>query len=385
LSGARPAPSRPLRFLWFGSYARGPGYPRSTVLIEGLRALGHEVRELHVPLFEDAGQRVSLARGGRPLHTAWRQAQATVKLAARWFRAEEHDVVVVGAGGLFDAPLVRFLQNVDRCSMVLDAFIPLYDTVVRDRGLAGPASRRARFLLRLERLSARQADLVLADTDQNAALLADDLQIDRSKLAVVPVAQADPGDPAPLPPEEGPLRVLLFSTYIPLHGVETVVEAARLLRGEGIRIEIVGTGQLLETVEPRARGVEGLALVTAFEPEERIRERLAASHVGLGVFGSTAKAARVVPLKAAFVLSCGRPLVSRDGPAAGDALAGAAVLVPPSDPAALADALRRLRDDRAELERLASAARARYLERFSPPAAAGRLLDAVRGLVGSER
>ena len=40
---------------------------------------------------------------------------AAVKLSAGWFRAEEHDVVVVGAGGLFDGMLLRFLQNVNRC------------------------------------------------------------------------------------------------------------------------------------------------------------------------------------------------------------------------------------------------------------------------------
>ena len=50
-------PDRPLRFLWFGSYSRGAGYPRNDTLVEGLRELGHEVEELHVPLFRDASQR----------------------------------------------------------------------------------------------------------------------------------------------------------------------------------------------------------------------------------------------------------------------------------------------------------------------------------------
>jgi glycosyltransferase involved in cell wall biosynthesis len=54
--------------------------------------------------------------------------------------------------------------------------------------------------------------------------------------------------------------------------------------------------------------------------------------------------------------------------------------VPPADPAALAAALLRLRDDRAELERLAAAARRRYEERFTPSAAASRLVDAVAGI-----
>lgn len=377
------SPPRTLRFLWFGSYASGPGYPRSTVLIEGIRALGHEVQELQVPLFEGAGDRVALAGGGGPLRLAWRQSKAALRLSSGWFRAEEHDVVVVGAGGLFDALLLRLLQNVDRCPIVLDAFIPLYDTVVRDRGLAAPESRRARMLLRLERANARRADLVLCDTAENGALLSADLGLDDDVLAPVPVAQPDPGEPAPLPAYDGELRVLLFSTYIPLHGVDTVVAAGRLLEGERVRITLVGTGQLFEELEPRAEGVGALELVPSFEPESAILDRLAGCHVGLGVFGDTAKAARVVPLKAAFVLASGRALVTRDGPAARSALDGAAALVPPADPRALADVLLRLRDDRAEVERLAAAGRERYLERFSPTAVATRLVEALasRGLV----
>jgi glycosyltransferase involved in cell wall biosynthesis len=82
-----------------------------------------------------------------------------------------------------------------------------------------------------------------------------------------------------------------------------------------------------------------------------------------------------------MVTSCGRALVTRDGPAAREALTDAAVLVPPADPRALADSLVRLRDDRAELERLAAAGRRRYEERFTPRAAADRLVAAVEPLL----
>jgi len=370
-----------VRFLWFGSYSKGPGYPRSETLVAGLRELGHEVVEAHAPLFEGAGERVRLGAGGGATRAAWRQARAAVRLAARYFKAGDHDVAVAGSGGVVDAALLRFLQNFDRVPLVLDEFIPLYDTVVRDRGLADASSLRARTLLRAERLSARLADVVLSDTSAQADLLAADLSIERSKVAVVPVAQPDPGPPAPLP-EGGPLRVLLVATFVPLHGVATVVEAAERLAGTDVRIRIVGAGQGLDEIAARAARVPGLELIPRFVPEDEVRTMLAASHVGLGVFGATEKAARVVPLKAALVASCGRALVTRDGPAAREALTGAAEFVPPADPAALADALARLASDRAAVARLAAAARARYEERFTPRAAAARLVAAVEPLAG---
>jgi len=57
---------------------------------------------------------------------------------------------------------------------------------------------------------------------------------------------------------------------------------------------------------------------------------------------------------------------------------GDALLVPPGDAAALAAALRGLRDDRAALERIAAAGRACYEARFAPDAVADRFLAALR-------
>ena len=183
----------PLRFLWFGSYATGPGYPRSETLIAGLRALGHGVEEIQAPLLSGQGERVSLARGRGAIPMAWRQSKAAASLAKRWFKAGEHDVVVAGYGGLVDVPLLRVLQGFERTAIVWDAFIPLYDTVVRDRELISAKSVSAKGLLALERTSARGADLVLADTSAHRELLARDLRLAREKIAVVPVAQSDPG------------------------------------------------------------------------------------------------------------------------------------------------------------------------------------------------
>lgn len=366
-----------MRILWFGSYATGPGYPRSATLIAGLRSLGHAVEEVHAPLLAGAGEKADIAGGGGAARLAVRQTGAALRLARRFFRAAPADAVVAGYGGLIDAPLARFLQGFDRVPLVWDAFVPLYDAVVRDRGLATPESLRARTLLRLERASARFADVVLADTGGSADLLAADLRVPRAKFAVVGIAQPDPGEPAPLPPPDAPLRVLLVATHIPLHGVPVAIEAMRRLAGAGVDLRIVGSGQGLDEARRAAEGVPGVTLDARFAPEDEVRALYAVSHAGLGVFGTTEKAARVVPLKAALTLAAGRALVTLDSPAAREALGDDALLVPAGDPDALAAALARLRDDRALLERLGAAGRRRYLAAFTPEAAARALLCAI--------
>src|SRR3546814_12260931 len=41
-----------------------------------------------------------------------------------------------------------------------------------------------------------------------------------------------------------PMHVLFYGQFIPLHGVDTVIRAARLLRNEPVELQIIGQGQV---------------------------------------------------------------------------------------------------------------------------------------------
>jgi glycosyltransferase involved in cell wall biosynthesis len=75
----------------------------------------------------------------------------------------------------------------------------------------------------------------------------------------------------------------------------------------------------------------------------------------------------VIPNKAFQALACGVPLVTADTPAARELLADeeTALLVPPGDPDALAEALRRLAAEPETARRIALAGQAVYRERAS--------------------
>ena len=114
---------------------------------------------------------------------------------------------------------------------------------------------------------------------------------------------------------------------------------------------------------------------------ERLPDELHRASCALGIFGTSAKAARVIPNKAFQALACGTPLVTADTPAARELLRDgeSALLVPPGDPQALADALRRL----AATGRLADALAAGGLAAYRAQASEEVLGARWRGLIES--
>ena len=96
-------------------------------------------------------------------------------------------------------------------------------------------------------------------------------------------------------------HALFVGKLIPLHGIETILGAARL--APELAFRIVGSGQLeslLEAGRPTSNGSPGSST-------SKLRNEHAAAGVALGIFGTSSKAARVIPNKAFQALACGAP------------------------------------------------------------------------------
>ena len=375
---------------FFGTYAKGEGYPVNAVLLKGLEQAGAKVVECHEPLwgtflhraFSNTGLLGLLRLGGRV-------GRAYTRLVRRYRRLAAHPVVVVGYPGYVDVWLARLLNWRRRRLVVLVAFISLYDTTVGDRGTVRAGSFKAGLLRRIDRWAFLKADVVLVDTAAHAAHYAELLQVPAAKFMRSYVGQ----DEAHFRPAAGrapkeKLDVLFFGTYVPLHGIDTILAAADLLRDEGdIVLTLVGNGQLYADMRRRAeeKALDNVRFVDQWMDADALEARIGAADICLGIFGTTAKAARVIPYKVFGALAMRKPLVTRDSPAVRELLCDGrdALLCSPGSAPELADALRRLRDDPALAARLAAAGHRRYLECGTPRAIGAELLGRLEArLVG---
>ena len=366
----------PLRVCLFGTYDR-IAHPRIAILEAALRAAGAELVEVHAPAWR-GGTEEKLRAATSPLGPAalLRLAAAWVRLASRFRRVEPADVVLVGYFGHLDVHLARLLAG--RRRVVLDMFLSVYDTVVLDRASAAPASLRARLYRLVDRSAVRASRLALLDTQAQVEFCTRTLGIPAARLAVVPVgAEPERFLPRP-PPDGGPLRVLFYGSFIPLHGTGTLAAAIRLLEGAPIQVTVVGRGQERAAFN---RQIAGRTNVTVLEwvDYDRLGALVADHHVVVGILGTTEKALRVVPNKVYQAACAGRAIVTADTPALREAFtADEVALVAPGDPEALAVTLRALAGDRERVEELGRRARARFERDYAPEALGRRLIGMLQ-------
>jgi glycosyltransferase involved in cell wall biosynthesis len=353
-----------MRVLYFGTYDRS--YPRNAQVISCLRRAGVEVRERHEPVWE--GRRDGWRAGARD---AARLAVAEARLLRP--TDERFDVVIVGYPGHFDLPAAR--RTAHGAPVVFNPLVSLEDTFVADRGRFRPGSLAARALGLVDRRALRSAELVVCDTQAHADHLAALADLDPDRVAVCLVGAEERLFRPGWAPQE-PFTCLFVGKLIPLHGLDTILAAARL--APEIPFRVVGSGQLDALLADAPATVEHVPWVEY----ELLPAELHRAGCALGVFGTSPKAGRVIPNKAFQALACGTPLVTADTPAARELLVDgeSALLVAPGDPGALADAIRRISAEPELGARLSTGGLAAYREHASEDVLGVRWRGVLEGL-----
>lgn len=377
-----------MRICFFGTYNVEEGYPRVRVLLEGLRRTGHQVDQCRIPFLADAASKLEGAASPfRALRLALGLALIHLRLGWRFLRMPRPDLVLVGYPGQLDLFTARLLATVRGVPLVLDAFVSLYDTMVDDRGLVRPGSLKASLLRLIDRASCLLADAVLLDTTAHIDYFTRQLHLPREKFIRVLIGEDDRvfaagGGTATARARER-LEVLYFGSYIPLHGLSTILDTARLLhrdpRGNAVRITVCGRGQLSPELQREypAGSLPGVRFIDRWLTYHELIPLIADADICLGIFGTTDKARRVIPLKVYAALAMGKAVVSSDTPGARELLEDGetALLVPTGDPAALLEALLRLETDRDLVRRLEQNSASLFRTRLAPERIAGKMVE----------
>ena len=327
------------KVLFWGRF--DPGYSRNRVYAALFRELGWDVDYFFVKWFPKFGDWEAAVRGlgRRPLpDLVWVPVcrQRDILAACRW--AHRRGVKVL-----------------------FDPMISAWDKKVLEQRKWRADEPRAQRLHAHETVLMNAPDMVTWDTSCHLEFCARTFNVPRERLRVLltgtdeTVFRPQADDAAP---STGPFRVLYHGAYLPLHGTEYIVEAARLTEGEGIQWDFLGWGAYKAATEAKAAGISNIRFLDKV-PYVDVPKVICAHDVVLGVFGTTEKASRVIGNKVYECMACARPTVNEfcTGYPPEAKSCRAIKFVPPGDARAIADAVRAYRDDWANRDAYFAAAR----------------------------
>lgn len=343
------AGERPLRVCFFGTYRAN--YVRNEVIIEGLRRNGVIVYECHATLWRSVADRVAQAGGGWKRPQFWlRVIRAYWRLLRAHRRTPEYDVMLVGYPGQFDVYLGWLLSWLRRRPMVLDILMSLH-LIAEERGLTAKSPLTGRLIFWLEKGGLKLPDLLIADTPEYREYYCEKYNLSPQKFRLAPLGVDDRlYTPRPhLSPPTNMFRVLYYGTFIPLHGVETMIRAAALLQADPtIRFDFYGDGQERPFAEQLAadlnvRNVRFLGWID----KETLPDEIAQSHLCLGVFGATKQSRCTIQNKIWEGMMMQRPVITGDAETIRAELQHRqhVYLVARANPQALADGIVALKND----------------------------------------
>lgn len=334
-----------MRVIFWGTYDTGK--PRTRILREAIRNVGIELEEIHAPVWagvEDKSQVQDLSSRLRLL-LGW--VLAYPALIVRLARARKPDLILVGYPGIVDVFVAWPIARLRGVPLAWDVFLSAYDTIVEDRRLLVRSGIAARLLRWIERAALHRVDVMFMDTHAHARRVESLFDLEPGRCDRVWVGVEDrhftkAAAPAPKAAAE-PMRVLFYGQFIPLHGIGTIIEAAALLRDEAVEWTLVGRGQEAARIRAQltAARLPRVHWIDWVEYAE-LGQWIAGADLCLGIFGTSGKAASVIPNKVFQIVAAGKPLVTRDSPAIRELLAPSTpctYLVPAGDAAALGAAV----------------------------------------------
>lgn len=336
---------------------RAPDYIRTRSILRALRQIPDV--NIHEAINNDTGI-------ARYLET-YRKTQEIKK-------KYDPDIYILGfRGHEFYWPLRRLVGNKP---IILDALMSPYASLSRERKFGMPGVVAASAWRILERGILNDADVVLTDTTPQLHFYQQEFSLPSGKLLALPVgaeesvAQNSSSAYTASTKPQSEMSILFYGSFLPLHGIGIILEAASLVRELPIRFDFVG-GSEKQAQKLKAKCTDlGIIRYTHrrwVSFDELINLTIPEADLCLGgPFGNTDQARRVITGKTSQCLALGKPtIIGEINEKHGFIDKQNCLLVPQGNREALAEAIRWAHNHREQLSLIGERARAIYAERLS--------------------
>ncbi len=287
------------KIIYFGTYEKS--YPRNRMILNLLKE-DFSVEELHIPLWEKTGDKTgSFLKPSNLVLFFFTLLGIYFKLFFKLlFKVKSDDIIMTGYIGQFDLYLIYFFRFFFRKNKIIaNPLVSFYDTIVEDRQIVKEGGFVSKRILNWERKIYSICEQVWVDTEENKKYFVEKFNLAPEKVKVVYVGAEDCFFCRNDIKKFEEFTVLFYGKYIPLHGLNRIVQAISLMP-LSTKWMFIGKGQLYDTItkdfESLIKMGHQISIVNWVD-YENLNSFINGSHVTLGVFGDSKKASRVIPNK----------------------------------------------------------------------------------------
>jgi glycosyltransferase involved in cell wall biosynthesis len=225
----------------------------------------------------------------------------------------DYDIIIIPLWrGAIALPLAKIIS---RKPIVWYANASAYDGLINDRKTFKPNSIQAKFITFFEKLNAKLAHMIIKESYADIDYFLGKFGGEKKKFRRLFLsADEDLFPPCPFKETKQSFNVLYFGKFIPFHGVEMIIEAAKILsQNNDVIFKFCGEGQTKKEMEDLVakydlKNVKFLGYI----PHESLLDSINESDVCLGVFGNTGKETRMITNKIYNILCSQKPLITLD-------------------------------------------------------------------------
>lgn len=288
--------SRNMKSICYILSYRAPNYVRTTSLLNALYSMeGIEVCEAR-----------NTSKGlYRYFQTIWKLLLTRL--------TKDPQIYILGFRGYEIFPLVRIITLGK--PLIYDHMMSPYDSLLSERKVISKGTLLDKFVFLYEQAILNLADVILADTNEHKQFFQNTFGIRPEKIHAVPVGTDEDlfNEEYPASQRESkPFEVFFYGTFLPLHGIDIILNTARALKDMPIIFRIVGGEQKNAEMYRSMISSENLDNIIYGEwlDFEELPSFITQADLCLGgPFGNTGQAHRVITGKTSQFLAMAKPTV----------------------------------------------------------------------------
>lgn len=333
----------------------------------------------HIPYFHfhgtDIGKNIKFKPLKVLLKTLWQLYIFIVKVPTLLYCTH---VIILPMNFSFFTSMDLFFAKLFRKKIIADYYISVYDTHVNDRARISPKSRKAKQYLFRERYLLKSASKVifLNNSEANYYQKVAGVKLSEDKVVIIPLC-VDYRKEMFLQPNpkmgKDTFDVCWWGTYIPLHGLEKVIDAFKYIDDKSIRFHIFGNSEKNSlSYQERINQLnlqENIFIRNDATFNNNLLGDFLINHcdLAIGNFGDSDKAKTVLVNKLVDSISLGIPCITQETLATNEFFEdGKAIKYCNNDPKSIADGIVDLKNNQNQMVELKKYTTIEYLKYFSP-------------------